>query len=512
VANSDTLTFIFSPPPSSSIKEGRRVFISGISSPDVIEGGALPELYVASRNNRENTIQSYAVVSPPASASAFSSASAVVVFETTNIISDPDVYAYGFSKTGASAAISPIYPYEWEAEGGEIEITTSNQEINTRYALEVFPSSAGPIKLKLSNIQMLLGDNSYDFSFNAKMQPNSTSLVKAKLSIDQIEENFFPVSAIIFADRYSSIRSNVVNLPGESEEPFSLSIELEISNHGGNPFYFTLPHLINDELFYNNTYVNQARNLIPDFYWEIDSQQESPKFPMFRLMDCLSVSGNDVYSEYQKITPYENSELSLLIEQSFPYTQSTMVDPTIAEERYIPWLSQFNGTNIKRNIKIEDGSSYFPSTESENSFMRWQLSTASFGRRAGSRSAIIDTVRQFLDFTKDGNQSTKSVALSKHFAGNVFKIRIQTLLNETPDVEEEGQSSQLILDAVEHCRPLGYELLHNAVEEFEFTVGDDVLGVIGAVPIGNTEDGFQRPFYEYVPELYDLDFWETIKP
>ena len=495
VANLDEISLIFSPPPFVPFSEGDRFLVSGIGSPDYVDG-SLPSEYSSLLNNGERVVDSYTVVSPPASASATSSASAIIIYTGSNTTSSSAVYAYGFSSPGASVSATRLYNYEWEATSNDGEVVTriisSDQVVDSRYVLEFSPPNSSPVTISLSGVQLLAADNDANFSFNAKIKTPSTCTISTTLSIDDSVETFTPVETIIYSGEYSSIRSNLALLPS-TDQRYSVSISIVVSGHNGNVFFMTLPHLINDDLFYSNPFVNLARFNMPDFYYEIDSQQENPSNPMHRLIDCLSASANEVWNEYSRIFPYETNELLILQESSLDYTKSTMVDPTIADKKYIPWLSQFNGSRAIKNFKKQNGENYFPSEGAELAFARWQLLTGYYGKNAGTREALVETAKKFLEFTDDASESTRSVAVSRHYEGNEFQIRVLTLVNETPDVTESGQSSQTMLDALEEARPLGYKIVHSAVDEFEFTIGDDDLGILGTLPPGTSEDGFQNP-------------------
>jgi len=495
VANLDQISLIFSPPPFNPFYEGDRILVSGMGSPDYVEG-SLPSGYSSVLNNGERVIDSYTIVSPPASASATNSASAVMVYNASNTTSSSAVSVYGFSSPGASVSATRLYNYEWQATSNNGSVITklisSDQVVDNRYVLEFSPPDSSPVTISLSGIELLAADNEANFSFNAKIKTPSTCIISSTLSIDDSTETFIPVETTVYSGEYSSIRSNLAFLPS-TDQRYSLSISIVVSGHNGNVFFITLPHLINDDLFYTNPFVNLARFYMPDFYWDIDSQQENPSNPMHRLIDCLSASANEVWDEYSKILPYQTNELITLQESSLDYTKSTMVDPLVADKKYIPWLSQFNGTKIIKNFKKENGENYFPSEGAELAFARWQLINAYYGIRAGTREALIETAKQFLEFTDDGSESTRSVAVSRHYEGNEFQLRVLTLVNETPDVTESGQSSPTMLRALEEARPLGYKIVHSAVDEFEFTIGDDDLGVLGTLPPGTSQDGFQNP-------------------
>jgi len=166
-----------------------------------------------------------------------------------------------------------------------------------------------------------------------------------------------------------------------------------------------------------------------------------------------------------------------------------LVNPYYVNPRYAPWLAQFVGTKIRKNIYDQSNEPYLPSVESERSFERWQMSTGYYGIASGSRAAIISAAKQALHFTKDGETSTYAVAVTTEYNGDPFAILVQTLVNETPDCENDGDSSYIVLDAVEPARPMGYKVFHEAKDEFEFTVNSAVLGVVGEGIIGSTGDG-----------------------
>jgi hypothetical protein len=96
---------------------------------------------------------------------------------------------------------------------------------------------------------------------------------------------------------------------------------------------------------------------------------------------------------------------------------------------------------------------------------------------------MIDSAKRVLIKTDDEEQSTLGVSLTPKFGGNPWAIRIQTLANETLDAAA-GESSSLVLSAVELSRPLGFEITHLTVQEFLLTLDDITLGVLGEYPLG----------------------------
>lgn len=408
----------------------------------------------------------------------------------TLIVVDADDYsilrpvAVGAS---ADAQVKKVYSHRWNASNVEaIETVASNFENLSRYVLKIIPKNVNDVVLTLNNVQLLASDTGRLFQFNAKLNSNSKIDVTSKLAESGEMASQVGVLKTLFGGRYGAIRTNQLTPTIGNSDYIYVDIEITISGHSGADIYFTLPNLVDEEVFFENWFVQKSRSLMPDFYWDYDFEQENPKNPFFKLMDALMVVANQTREEYFGNIPYEKNEIDLLSEQINPEFRSNLVDPFYVKNEYIPWLSQFNGTKIKRNIVLADGSKLFPNTATENEYARWQLNTGFYGLNAGTREAIIESARQALIFTKDGSQPTKAVALSTGFGGNVFSIRIQTLVNETPDVTAAGQSSAAILDAIEQARPLGYKVTHTAASVFEFTLGDATLGVLGSVGLGSS--------------------------
>ena len=397
-----------------------------------------------------------------------------------------------FTRVSMSAEITPIYSHRWLASNASIRTVSQNFETTSRYVLLINTPSISPVKIKLSNTRLLRSDTLRRFQFNAKMYTNSTCTISGKLALTGELESATAVNTIVYGGRYSAIRTNTLVLPdvNDSTNPYYYSdyidvdIEITISNHRPGDFYLTLPHLVDDQLYYSNWFVQSARFLMPDFMWDYDFEQENPKAPMFKLLDSMMAIAGDTRDEYVDATEYEKIELENLALQVEPEYRSALVNPLYAKNDYLPWLSQFVGTKLKRNITGANGQKLLPNTETENEYARWQANTGYYGLNAGTRQAVTEAARQALVFTKDGEPPTKAVAVTSRLDGNTFTIGIQTLLNETMDVVNEGESSQFILDAVEPARPLGYKIVHTTTEVFEFTLGNETLGVIGNVGLG----------------------------
>lgn len=466
--------------------------------------------------------------------------------------------------------LNPSYSHGWTLAGdAALSVVSTNLSTQSRYALKISPGDSGLITLSLSSNSLLIGDDGKEFGFNCLMSPTSTINVSAKLTVDGEAEQPTPIQTTIYSGGYSAIRSNVVTIPDDGEQ-HSVTVEIEVLGHAaGQTFYLTSPNLIDEELYYSNKFVIDSRLYMPDFYFDVDFLQENPKAPLHKLIDALSTVAGYSYSEYVNMFPYEKSEIINIIRGYESENHSNLVEPYYVKEEYAPWLAQFTGNKLKRNIIGDNEERLLPSYETENDYAKWQLQTGYLGIGAGSREAMIEAVKKVLLFSEGTKSASPSfyygsgsvavltfpgthsfeigervyvdnvnpgidstsilstnlyevtgttfnsisfalsssyastalsassnpsvtasldssfaVAITPRFNSDTFSIRIQTLVKETPDVTAFGQTSQMVLNAVEAARPLGYRVYHTAASQFLFTLDDATLGVIGEISIG----------------------------
>lgn len=365
----------------------------------------------------------------------------------------------------------------WTSTNSSSAVVSTQVAVNTRYSIQYSPSSAGEIVIELVDVPLVFTDNETYLSFNAKIKGTTQFTTTTSLFIDGDDSEITPNSQDHGAGLFSSIHSNVV-LVEDVLDSRTATIRISITGHGGNVIYFTNPHLIDNDAFFDNYFVNSSIEYLPDFYFEFDSAQTNPTFPFFKLLDALTTVAGDTHREYQSMYGYESEELRSQDDKTQFWTRSSLVSPGVVREEYVPWLSQFGGNSIHRNFLLSNGSAYFNNASLERDFLEWQLRTSFYGRGAGTRRAMIDAGRQVLIRTKDNEPSTRSIALTQKFGGDPFAIKVQTLTNETFDANE-GESSDLVLKSVNLAKPLGYKVTHITVDEFFFTLDDLSLGVIG---------------------------------
>jgi len=364
---------------------------------------------------------------------------------------------------------------------GNLELTGSEVDVVSHYTLRIYPDDATPVTVSLSSIVLQDSDINRLLGFNAKLKCATEFSASVTLSI--FDGSSYPattgIETAIDSGTFSAVRSNVVtvgNIPA-GEDYNQARISIVISGHQGQNVHLTLPNLIHDFGFYSNDFVAASRQYLPDFYWEKDGDAESPDYPFFRLIDILTSAASDVKRESERMYGVETDEFLTNDEHTQFSSLSTLTSPFGVREEYSSWLSQFNGEKIYRNFQDEDGNLYFDNPSIQRDFLQWQLSTGHYGRSAGTRRAMIEAAQQVLVKTKDGEESTRSVAITPQYLGEPFTILVQTLENETIDAAV-GQSSYLVEQSVALAKPLGYSIVHSTETEFFFTLDSPSLGVL----------------------------------
>ena len=374
------------------------------------------------------------------------------------------------------------FPAGWQTTNSTSTITSSTFVTDSHYSLQVFPFGSDDVSIFCESVPMFISDNGRVISFNARLRASSTVDVTTHLWIDSASAAYEPHSQSVGGGSFNAIHSNRVVLPSD-DLPHTVSVRINVSGHNAGNIFMTLPNLIHDLAFYDNFFVRTSREFMPDFYFEVDSLQEYPTFPYHKLMDAMISGAGDCLNEYRSIFPYETSELSNDLVRLEYWVNSSLVNPEIVREEYTEWLCQFAGHRLVLNFPTADGGLYFENQQLVYNFIRWQLRTSYYGRAAGSRRAIAEATQQVLLRTKDDSVSTFSVAVTPNYEADPFVIKITTLANETLDADI-GEESSLVLASASLAKPVGYKIVHEAVEEFRFSFDDPVLGVFDQFTLG----------------------------
>jgi hypothetical protein len=384
-----------------------------------------------------------------------------------------------------SKRVVPVgsYSHDWSSTNSVLSIISTNYLVDSRYVIQLSPSSASEIVLTLTDVPLRLSDNGRVLSFNMRIKALSSLNTATLIYLDGQSYGFEEFTQSFSSGEYNALQSNRLTVP-DDDDLHTVDIRISITGHNANTIFLTCPHLIHDLAFYANPFVGYVRNYIPDFYWELDSAASNPTYPFFRLVDILSSAAGDTKSEYDQMYGYESAELITQDELVTNWAQSSLVSPGAIRDEYVNWLTQFTGERIHRNFQLADGSLYFDNPGLQRDFLEWQLYGSHYGRGAGTRHSMLEAAKQVLIKTKDGEASTQAVALTPSYGGDPFAIRVQTLTNETIDADVD-ESSDIVLQSVNLARPMGYVVTHNTVDEFFLTFDDISYGLLdGSISFG----------------------------
>ena len=384
---------------------------------------------------------------------------------------------YTRDEENSAISVSSMNNFDWEGSNGTINLISDNALSTNRYVMKINQLTSSTSNITLDNYPLKITDNGQKISFNCKIKCLKPIQVTISILLDANTATLDAETTAVESGEYTSAHSGVISIPADEAAHF-LTIIISITGHEQSDIFITYPNLIFDEDFHQNPFIGMMRNFFPDFYFEIDGQQSSPTYPFFKLIDALSHAAGDANLMSTRMSGFDNAEILNPELQTEWWAKSVLTTPSLAGPEYGPWLSQFTGESLKKNLQLEDGSFYFENESQVQEFMEWQLSHSYFGRAAGSKAALVNSVKQVLQKTKDGDQSTRSVVITSKYLGDPFRIRIQTLVNETIDANQ-GESSHIVLTAAELARPMGFLLSHNTLTVFYFTLDDESLGVIG---------------------------------
>lgn len=400
---------------------------------------------------------------------------------TVNLLSDANALLRFSSNDGANIGISSV-AYDWEIENATLSLISTEFVVNTRYVLQASPSSSDDVVMKLENIPLKISDNGRVLSANMRIKASSPMTINSLLYVDSDSNAYSGNSLSYTSGLYNAVHTNQVVIP-DDETLHTVTILITISGHSPVPIHLTLPHLIHDMALFENPFVRRSRTFLPDFYFEIDSSQTQPSYPFFRLIDILTAAAGETAIEHDRMYGVEVGQVPLPEQTAEYWARSSLVSPRSVRDAYIPWLAQFTGGPLRQNIQKSDGSLFFQNEGVRRDFIEWQLVNGYYGRASGSREAMTEAAKQVLLYTKDGTQSTLSVAVTPRYLDEPFTVRVQTLTNETPDADA-GEESELVLKTVSWAKPMGYRVLHQTVDEFFFSFDDPTLGVLDSMRFG----------------------------
>jgi hypothetical protein len=228
---------------------------------------------------------------------------------------------------------------------------------------------------------------------------------------------------------------------------------------------------------------------LPEYMREAEATPSDPDYPLLRFLDVITVDADRAWEYLADITFVATDEGS----DGSARWSSSLVNPDIVPIEWLPWLAHLLGVTLRSPAlgysswlalqeaadvdssgqaewdewqtafdgpdggsvsnwsEIEDAA---PTSKSDvENFLRWQVSTAVYGLRSGSRASIVEAAKRVL-------RGDKWVDVEIRSGGNPWLIKIWTETAETPDVSADGQSSPSVVDIVTPALAAGFRVIH----------------------------------------------------
>ena len=363
---------------------------------------------------------------------------------------------------------------DWSVESNAfISIVPSNFYVSHYYTMEIDPITEGPVTIYLP-INEIFDEFDLDGTFVF------TGVIYA--SEGNAEAGTFAESVDVTASLYNAdtgevlgntrsiqsgtwfaFRSNRMELDVIPDgDNVSYIAKLVFTGHKGLQIKMATPNIVNDNVWVMNSVVSNLRSRLPDFYFDYDDLETDPQYPFLRFIDVYTETISDSMQAYSDFFKYDTEEIPLGVEKDSYTAKSILVDPKYIRSEYLQWAFQFAGVPQMKQLTVAGNVEISSSNED---FKIAQLSPAIYGRGAGTQSAI----RTAAQFVLTGS---KSVVIGQRSGGDPWVIKLTTLTSESPD-------SEVILAAVEEARPMGFTIIHQAVADFNFILGDPVYGRLG---------------------------------
>lgn len=242
----------------------------------------------------------------------------------------------------------------WLTFGGTHRVSDAEILSINHYSLEISPNNlTTPVVITIDNVYCHDQDSEFASALigHAQFKADSPLLISGRLTLKNqpLPEGTIEATARTTRLAWSTGRTNKLLMPTENYEEL-ITCTFTISDHNGASIFLTLPAVHDTFSFLDNPFVLEARKYMPDMFWNIDSQQVNPQFPMFKLIDALSHGASEVMETYSSIFEYDISELSPIHDPSSSWVKSTLTDADYHDEAYRPWLGQFTGSEIRKNI------------------------------------------------------------------------------------------------------------------------------------------------------------------
>lgn len=211
-----------------------------------------------------------------------------------------------------------------------------------------------PVVVYLHNYPVVSHSSEADILFESHIQVQCASRITVQGELTEhnqpLPEGKLAKSRLCVSNTWNACRTNTLDFGPSSDISVNLSVTFTISGHQGSVIYVTLPTLHDSNSFQTNDYAMTARTYLPDFMFDIDSQQEDPQFPFYKLIDCLTKDAAKSMEAYTSIFAWEPSEVGPEFDLTDAEWRSSLTDWEYHYRAFRPWLVQFTGGRLVYNI------------------------------------------------------------------------------------------------------------------------------------------------------------------
>jgi len=388
---------------------------------------------------------------------------------TRNVISDANSFV---AKSPSGVFLSPeTYAHNWTATNATVSVSSETYVHPLQYSLDVQPTG-GDITISLASIIPTDTElNAKKVQFHCQIFAQVSSI--ATVTITNVTASTSSShSQNMIANQWNGVFSPVIDVGviNTSVDDIEFAVSITIAGHSNFTLHMSVPTLMNEIGFAKNFFVYNMRKFLPTFIWDKDKIQEYPNYPFTKLLHVLSQQASKSATLYARFYEYLESNIGPR-DSNKTWRYSQLLNPEYVDEDYMDWLSQFNGTPLRRSLVTTTSTN---AIINEQDSVRWQLKHAYFGRNAGTKNAIKECVKQVLG----GN---KVVYITP--GGSDFVINIYTIVSETPGVASEGDTSPEVVTIANQTKPMGFVLSHEAYDELPFILDDPIYGVLNTASL-----------------------------
>lgn len=400
----------------------------------------------------------------------------------------------------------------WTSPLGSI-LSRSTAQVFSRTgypSMQVVAAGSDDGAIQISNLRVPFnGNRGYKgFSLRAFMWVWTESSVEVEIYLTTQTAS---ASAVATTSEFTKAQQwtliSVVSDPISDSETTSASVRADFKELGaGNAAFVSIPALVSPDAIRYNVASRETWIRLPEYIRNADINAEDPNLPLLRFTEVLTSIADEVdqtWDEYRYVPPEDNFGDAL---------PSGLADPSIASESVLRWLAPLMGTqlinpfsgftpweNLAAGADVNlDGTvtwdefedaldtdnddeatwaeieNFNPSITGLDTFERWQITTAAYGLRGGTRASIESAAQQVLT-------GTKTVNVTPRFCGDPFSILVEVNNDEATDI---GKVEEYIHPAV----PAGFgAYVRRIIFTDEFTRADSASSAGGEwTPLSGT--------------------------